>query len=215
MAKSGYQNRRRQNERESAGHEIDLQSGFTVRVKPLPPYYKDLINDNFPLRDYPTRKIRLAAGDVVDWPYKPSEEEPSKDDEDYDLWITWHAVDRDREDTEKQRTRARNDFLLANCVEVLEGPVDFEDDEWVYKVEAAFQEQNYTVPEHPGARLLVFLKTQVITDPTEFEVLVQLSIAPEVRMQGVLNALRGFQGDMGQGGIVDTTGLFSGRETEL
>jgi hypothetical protein len=74
-----------------------------------------------------------------------------------------------------------------------------EDVEWAQKAEAAFED--WTVPTHPGRRHLVFLKTQVITDADDMEMVVGLSTAAEVTMQGILSALRGFQPDLGQGGL--------------
>jgi len=175
---------------------IELKSGFTVRITPLPPYYKDLIDDTIPLPDYPTRTITLAAGDEIDWPYEPKEEHFDPEHEDYELYVRWKAIDIEREELTKLRNRARSDFLLSNCVGVVDGPYDVDDVEWAQKVEAAFDD--WRVPTHPGRRYLIFLRTQVLTDTEDLELVIRLSTAAEVTYQGVLNALRTFPVDMGQ-----------------
>jgi len=49
-------------------------------------------------------------------------------------------------------------------------------------------------------RLLLFLKTQVITTLMEWELLSQAAIAPEVDMEGIYRAFRSFRRDLGRGG---------------
>lgn len=179
--------------------DVTMASGFTVRVKPMPPYYKDLIDEIIPMPEYPDRQISLMSGDVVGIPYTPPEKPVEPSDADYDLYMRWMAVDARRKEIEIDRKKARSNFFIVNCVSIADGPVDINSEEWVYRVEAAFP--NYKVPTHPGKRLLVFLKTQVITKPEEMELLVEKSTYPEVSMQGILNALRGFQSIVEQGTI--------------
>jgi hypothetical protein len=181
-----------------------MKSGFTVRVKSLPPYYKDLIDDTIPLPEYPTRTITLAAGDEVEWPYEPKEEHFEPDHEDYELYVRWKAVDEDIEKLTKLRKTSRRNFLLSNCVDVVDGPYDLDDVEWVQRVEATFED--WSVPTHPGRKYLIFLMTQVITNAEDMEMVIQLSTAAEVSMQGVLNALRSFPSDLGQGEIGEDVG---------
>lgn len=174
-----------------SGIELNLSSGFTVFVKPLPPYYIDVIEEILPLPEFPTRKIVLAAGDIAEWPYEPTDEAASPDHEDYTLYAKWKSVKIQRESILQKRDKARKDFLLSNCVRVVTGPVKYESDDWVNRVEAAFE--NYTVPEHEGKRLLIFLKTQVIATPEELEVIINYALSPEVTVQGIINALQGFR----------------------
>ncbi len=133
----------------------------------------------------------LAAGDVADWPYEPTKEAEDPGHEDHQLYLKWKSIERERELTNIKRDRARKDFLLSTCVDVLDGPIEFESEDWMDKVEAAFED--YVVPEHYGKRLLVFLKTQVITTPEEFEMILGYSLSQEVSMQGIIRALQGFQ----------------------
>ncbi len=192
-------NRRKSNKESLNSTTIPLKSGFTVCIRPLPPYYKDLIDDTIPLPEYPTRIITLAAGDEIDWPYKPDEEHSDPEHEDYELYVRWKSVDVERNERTDMRNRARMDFLLSSCVDVVDGPYDVNDVEWAQKVEAPFED--WTVPTHPGRRHLIFLKTQVITDADDMDMVVKLSTAAEATMQGIISALRGFRPDLGQGGL--------------
>lgn len=185
---------------EPYGIKLPLSSGFIVFVKPLPPYYKDIINETLLMPEYPCRKIDLAAGDVIDWPYEPPEEPLEAGHEDYELYISWKSIDEERKRVEVSRKKARMDFLLVNCVNVLDGPVKFEDDEWIKRVEASFSDGDYAMPEHWGKRYLVFIKSQVITTMVEMETILQYALSPEVSMQGIINALRGFRSEMGETG---------------
>ncbi len=198
MAKRKH-NRRKSNTESLNSTTIPLKSGFTVCIRPLPPYYKDLIDDTILLPAYPTRIITLASGDEIDWPYEPDEEHFDSEHEDYELYVRWKSVDVERNERTDMRNRARMDFLLSSCVDVVDGPYDVDDVEWAHKVEAPFED--WTVPTHPGRRHLVFLKSQVITDAEDMDMVVKLSTAAEVTTQGILSALRGFQPDLGQGGL--------------
>ena len=180
-----------------SSHVIPMKSGFTVRIRPLPPYYKDLIDETIPFPEYPIRIITLASGDEVEWPYEPKDEHFDPEHEDYDLYMRWKSVDAKVAELTLIRNKARVNFLLSSCVDVVEGPYDLDDVEWAQRVEAAFE--NWSVPTHPGRRYLVFLKTQVITDVEDMEIVISLSTAAEATMQGVLSALRGFPVDLGQG----------------
>lgn len=180
------------------GQELSLSSGYTVFIRPLPPYYKDLIEQQLPMPEYPNRKIKLFAGDEVDWPYEPPKEDISKDHEDYELFVKWHQVDRMRKEVEKIRSVVRVDYLLSMCVDVVDGQYTVEDVEWAERLEAAFD--NFKVPEHKGKRYLYFLKHIVITNSDEFSMIISLSTSPEVTMQGIINALRGFQHQVEEGG---------------
>jgi hypothetical protein len=166
-------------------------SGYEIIVKPLPPYYKDLIEQQFPLPEYPKRKITLIAGDVVEWPYEPSDDIPEEDSEDYELYIRWHDIDRSRAEISKLQKQASVDYLLSMCVEVVDGEYSIDDENWVLKLEGAFD--NYEVPKHKGRRFLTFLKHFVITTKEEMDYVIHVSTSPEVTMQGILDALQGFQ----------------------
>lgn len=179
------------------GTEFTLASDYTVFVQPLPPYYKDLVEQQFPLPEYPKRKIQLIAGDVVDWPYEPPDVPVAEDHVDYDLYMLWNIADKARKEIVILRNVARVDYLLAMCVRVIEGEFTLDSDEWASNLEAAFP--NFQVPEHKGKRYLLFLKHVVIRSAEEMDLVISMCTSPEVTMQGVINALRGFQDKMEEG----------------
>lgn len=184
--------------KEALSKTFELSSGFTISVQPLPPYYIDFIEDEFPLEDYPKRKVMLVGGDTVELEYTPPEQMPDADNiEDYELYVKWHAVALENAGIMKLRERARRDFLLSTCVTIVSGPIDIASNEWVQKLEAAMPE-GYEVPTHPGKRILAFLKSQVIRSAPEYGAIIQATMFTEATMQGVGDALRGFQNEMGR-----------------
>ena len=188
---------------------MDTHSGFVIEIKPLPPYYLDVIEEVLIMPSYPARIITLASGDQIPWDYKPEEGiELEPGDDDYDLWAKWMAVDKARGDVSKARELAKRNFLLSNCVRVITGPVHVKNQDWVDKVEAAFPD--YTMPEHPGKRLLIFLKTQVISSPEEMEIIIYNAVSREVTMQGIMSALQGFQHKVAEDGLAGGSEQSSG-----
>lgn len=178
--------------KESAGVTLNLPSGYSVRVRPMPPYYIDIVEDALPLPEYPKRRIVLTAGDVIEIDYKPPENMPSEQDADYELYLRWLAADQRRVEVERLRKRARMDYLLSTCVDIVgDGPKSYKNPTWMTEVEAAFP--NYKVPVNPGKRRLVFLKTYVISAPEWMDLILRTALAEEATMQGIMSALRSFQ----------------------
>lgn len=171
----------------------DLASGFTISVKPLPPYYMDWIDDVYPVPEYPKRQIKLMTGDTDYWPYKPPDIQPSEDNrEEYELYQRWLVADAARGDIENKRNRARRDFMLSNCVTVVAGPYTMDDPEWLENVEAPFVASK-RVPMHKGYRKLLFIKTQVIVTLDDWVRVSQTATYEEVAMSGVVAAMRGYE----------------------
>ena len=176
---------------------FELSSGFTVSVKPLPPYYLDFVEDKLPLEKFPMRKLNLASGESFDIDYIPPDKIPeSSSTEEYELYLAFKSVEKKNAEIIRKRERLRSDFLLSNCVVVESGPVKFEDKDWVYRLEASLPD--YKVPEHPGQRLLAFLKSNVITTIKEREIIVEVACFPEVNLQGIVDALQGFRNKVGR-----------------
>jgi hypothetical protein len=172
-----------------------LSSGFTISVKPLSPYYMDFIEDVFRFPEFPKRKIKLTSGEFIDYEYTPPKVPPTDAGEEFDLYLKYKAVETSISKIEILRERARRDFLLSTCVTIEEGgPIDYNSEEWTYKVEAAFP--NYTVPKHEGKRKLVFLKAIAITSVEETELIIQRCLHQEVNMQSIIDALQGFRTKM-------------------
>jgi hypothetical protein len=172
-----------------------LTSGFIVMVKPLPPYYMDFIEDTIPMPELPKRAVKLAAGDTIYFEYKLPEVEPAVADPDYDLYLRYMSTLEEIKKIEAKQERVRRDFLLSNCVDVEDGPVELDSEEWVIKLESSVP--GFHVPKDPGGRRLTFLKSIVITTIADMNDIVKLSVFQEATMQGILNALQGFQPKVG------------------
>ena len=182
---------------EQKGIRLTLSSGFTVLVKPLPPYYLDFIEEQFPLKKYPTRKMKLIAGDIIDIEYLiPNSVPEASNVEEYELYISYKNAEAKNDEIEVLREKARTDFLLSNCVVIESGPIELSSEDWVNRVEAAFP--NYKVSTHPGKRLLAFLKSNVIVDAKERSAIIESACYQEVNLQGIIDALLGFQLEMGR-----------------
>ena len=180
---------------EQKGIKMVMSSGFTILVKPLPPYYLDFIDEQIPLQELPKRKLHLASGDVIEIEYLPPEAVPDSENvEEYELYLEYKATIDKNLELDKKRERARSDFLLSNCVYIESGPIDFNSQDWVTRLEASFQ--NYSVPQHPGKRLLAFLKSNVILHTEERSAIVETACFQEVNLQGIIDALCGFQLEM-------------------
>lgn len=174
-----------------------LQSGFVVAVKPLPPYYLDFINEELPLPDLPMRKLTLKSGDVVDFEYIVPDAAPDVTDVDeFELYMLHKQAIRKRNEVNDIRNKMRQDYLLSTCVDILEGPVDINSDEWIKRIQAALP--SYVVPPEPYKRRLAFIKAVVITTLDEQNNILNASIFPEVTMQSITNALQGFQVSLGR-----------------
>ena len=166
-------------------------TGFTIEVVPLPPYYMDVVEESIPLLDHPKREVQLLGGATDYFPYDPPDEVPSKDDrEEYEMYMRWAGITLENANRSVQRDRVRRDFALSNCVRIKDGPYTCEDDEWLMRVSAAFEDFHY--PTNEGARRLLFIKTQIITTSEENEWILNHCMFPEVTMQGVENSLRRF-----------------------
>lgn len=177
---------------------LDLISGFTVIVKPLPPYYLDFIEDKYPFVDYPKRELTLAGGDILEIDYELPEQQPSADNiEEYELYVRWHAANNENVKLKALRDKTRRDFLLATCVTVQSGPVQESDPSWVIDIESAIE--GYKVPTHSGKRRVDFLKAVVIRSQGDLQKIVESAMFPEVTMQGIETALQGFQNEVERG----------------
>jgi hypothetical protein len=185
---------------EEAQYELEFltESGFSLEITPIPPYYLDIIEDVYPFLDYPTREIVLLAGDIIQQPYNPPEDEPDSEHEDYDIFHRWHDVDRHNTEIKRRRNRARRDLLLSLCIEIKDGPIDIEDPTWITNLEAPFGDTDFKVPEHEGQKKLMFLKYIVIRSTEEAGIVVQAAMYKEVTLEGISTALSGFPSKVGR-----------------
>ena len=171
----------------------DLDSGFLVEVTGLPPYHLDFVEEALPLPEFPSIHYVNPAGDAFELEYTPPDECPDvvDDEEGYYLYMQWHSVSAKRIEITQERIKTRRDFVLSNCVHVLDGPYDIEDDDWVMELEGALVGYGYKVPEHRGARRLAFIKSKVIVSDSDWFVVRDASIYAEITVDGVYSAMDG------------------------
>jgi len=171
---------------------LQLSSGFTIEVRPLPPYYLDFMDDALPYLDPVKREIVLAAGDIHTINYTVPETPPDVSDaEEYALYVKHIEIAQKNQEILTIRDRSRRDYLLVSCVEVKEGPVDINDNEWLERLLTSMPE--IEPPATPQKRKLMFLKAVVIGSQSDYAAIIQASLFQEVNMQGVTSALRGFR----------------------
>jgi hypothetical protein len=187
--------------------EINLSSGFVVRVRALPPYYKDFIEDALPYIPIPKRTLHLLAGDVTTVEYIVPETFPEEPEE-LELYLQYKTALEKNKEIDIQRGKARMNFLLVNCVEVVSGPTTIDDPTWISKLEMSLP--NYKVPTDQGLRYVAFVKSQVITSQPEMEAILNAALYTEVDMQGVIAALHHFQDTISRSGLVGVNQVAAG-----
>jgi hypothetical protein len=169
--------------------QIPLSSGFVVNIRPLPPYYADFIDDALPLVPLPKRKLTMVA-ETVEVEYIEPESFPTETSE-QELYLLYKTAQDKNKEIEKLREKQKMKFLLLNCLDILDGPFKIEDPKWVSRLESALP--NFHVPADPSERMVIFIKSQVITTQPELDEIINASLFPEVDMQGIINALSHFQ----------------------
>jgi len=167
----------------------ELQSGFSVRITMLPPYHMDFVEEALPLEKHPVIYFRNVAGDDFQLEYKPPKNPPDpSEEEDYTLYMRWHYVEERNVEIMKERVKARRDFLLCNCVHVVAGPYDLDDDDWVMELEGSLDKYGYGIPTHPGAKRLAFIKSKVVTSLEDWEYIKARVVFIEVTFEGIIAA---------------------------
>ena len=89
---------------------------------------------------------------------------------------------------------------MSMCVNILDGPIDIDDSEWIERLEAPFVEEGKersVILNHQGQKRLLFLKYIVITDLESLELILNDAVFKEVNMQGISHALHNFRGEVG------------------
>jgi hypothetical protein len=172
------------------GTQFTLVSGFSIIAKPLPPYYNDFIEDALPLIPLPKRTLHLKAGDSIDVEYLEPAEFPSDTDE-QELYLRYKTAVSDNITIESQRKRAKMNYLINTCIEIVSGPIEESDMAWKNKIQQSLP--NYVLPTDPGLLHVAFVKSQVITTQLELDSVLSACFYPEVNIQGIVNALSHFQ----------------------
>lgn len=179
-----------------------LDSKYVVRVRLMGPFAFDHIEQRYRDPEAVMRKIVTDPGDVILWPYQPEEGRPppSPDDrEEYELWARWQARQYIARRNLALRQRETAHFFLMEAIEVVRGPhpniVN-----WAFR---KFKLWRWLFSRTSdgfffAGRYLHWLKTVVIASTEDWRRVQQAATAREVTMDGILDAARQFQREMGQ-----------------
>jgi len=181
---------------------LKVPSGFTLKVGRLPPFMFDLlerddIKDTGPM----IIKVKLLsinkpeANLTQDWPYEPPTDDEGNilkldRDESPQAWVyyqQWRLHEKDRQDRAQLRSQERWNLLMVNSVEILDGPIDIDEDSWLEPLLYLISD-----PKSVGERKLVFFKTKVITGKSTKDVINKLAFVEEVTVEGLKLAFDSF-----------------------
>lgn len=181
---------------------LTVPSDYTIRVKRLPPFLFDL-KQGADLKDPGPFKITIKVLEQLKPPGYDQEilYEPPKDDDDRiycpdreqheQAWVyfqQWRAYEADRLDRHQLRVQQQWDLALVNCILVEAGPEEMMDDTWLEPML-----EFIGAPESPGARKILFLKSQVIGDTNTRDVIRFLYNVQEVTLEGLKQAFDSFR----------------------
>jgi len=175
-----------------------LSSGFVVEVGTLGPHALWPIEQKYKDPGPWTYQVETKIEGIVEFIYDPPNESPDKekDPEGWELYQCWRSHEAKRQAIREQYVQARTLFMLLNCVTVIDGPCTVDDTEWYKRIEHMVSEPKT----HSERRLLFFLTQVFAISSNEFQLITQRAVAPEVTIEGVLEALEGFRSSMGGDG---------------
>ena len=184
---------------------LKIPSGFTLKVGRLPPFMFELleredIKDTGPfiikLKLLP--KLNPDGNAYQDWPYEPPTDsdgkifEPDRE-EAQQAWVyyqQWRLHEKDRVERSIMRSHERWNLLLVNSIDIIDGPIDINDDGWLEPLLYLVSD-----PKSVGERKLLFLKTKVITGQSTKDILERLVMVKEVTLEGLKLAFDSFLSD--------------------
>ena len=182
---------------------LKLPSEFTVKISRMPPFLFDMLQTE-DLKD-PGQfkiKVRLLAN------LKPDEKieqeilwHPPRDDDDkiivpewdeeskaWAYYKQWELHERRRAEVFQELAQRKWNFILLKCVEVMDGPYDIADNDWLEPMLYVVKE-----PESFGERKILFLKSQVIAPQQAMHVISFFVNVQEVTMEGLKKAFDSFR----------------------
>ena len=182
---------------------IKVPSEFTLKIKRLPPFIYESIEEE-DIKDLGPFKITVKLLQI-NMPEAHLEQEiiyePPTDENDQIVepdretneagWVyykEWEAHEQERAERIVLRGRRRWDFTMLNCIEIVDGPIEMEDDGWLEPLLSMI-----SLPESFGDRKLLFLKTQVIYPTEAREVIGFFVRVQEVTMEGLKKAFDSFR----------------------
>jgi hypothetical protein len=184
-------------------------------VKTLGPFALDPLRARWRDPGDFTYKVQTKAEGEIDFIYDlpdPLPDPPPDGDQDtWELYQAYLAHERRRRVIAEGFERDAMNLAMLNCFDVLDGPISWDDDDWLDRLSPFLDE----LPESRAERMVLFRKTQVFAIPfEEWAAIRQITIAPEVNLEGLLHALEMFRVEMGWGGAPPDMGYAASGETE-
>ena len=184
---------------------LKVPSGFTLKVGRSPPFMFDLLERD-DIKDPGPMIIKLKllainkpdANITQDWPYEPPTDSEGNilkldRDESPQAWAyyqQWRLHEMDRRDRTHERIKERWNILLVNSIDIIDGPIDINDSEWLEPLLYLISD-----PQSVGERKVVFLKCKVITGVHTKDVIEKLAFVEEVTVEGLKIAFDSFLRD--------------------
>lgn len=182
---------------------IKVPSEFTLKIKRLPPFIYESIEEE-DIKDLGPFKITVKLLQInmpeahleQEIIYEPPTDdngmivEPDRETQEAG-WVyykEWEAHEQKRAERIVLRGRRRWDFTMLDCIEILDGPIKMEDEDWLEPLLSMISR-----PESFGERKLLFLKTQVIYPTETREVIGFFVRVQEVTMEGLKKAFDSFR----------------------
>jgi hypothetical protein len=182
---------------------LKIPSGFTVKISRLPPFMLDLV-DTGALRDPGPFKIKvrllanLRPDDHIEqeilWdPPKDKEgniivPEWNEEDKGFAYYKQWEMHESNRREIFGMRAQKRWEIILQNSIEVLNGPVEMESDDWLEPLLGVIER-----PKTYAERKILFMKTQVVYPEQVLVVLGFFVNVQEVTLEGLYQAFDSFR----------------------
>jgi hypothetical protein len=197
---------------------IKVPSDFTLKIKRMGPFMFDVMNDQdlkdpgpFMITVKLLEKTRPQDNIEQTILYQPPKDddgnivEPDRYNPDMErAWMyykQWQLHEHKRRELVVTRGSKRLDFALRNCIEVLDGYVDINDEVWVEPIRDMIGDFLSV-----GDRLVTFLKTQVVRTQVCWDVVNFLLKVEEVTIEGLKQAFDSFLGRVEWGKVVDAIG---------
>lgn len=181
--------------------ELELISGYTVRVRGRGPFTFSHIAERHPELPVVIRMIELATGDTGTWPYDPPDTPPDPSDvEEWSIYVRWRTREHKNKQILLESQRDRIEFFKLNCIDVIKTPF-WSPLVWAVNVGKWWLRLFGRVPDKIlfRARYLKFMDVEVIRSTEDWSQIQQAGIVPEVTVQSVLDAAhRNFPGDVGR-----------------
>lgn len=198
---------------------LTIPSGFKIKVKRLGPHTFRVLDSREDLKDPGPFRIKVKLLENTH-PEMQLEEEiiysPPMDDSNipkcpdkekhpraWAYFQQWLAHADKRREVALIKDQERSKLFMLNSIEILAGPLQVEDDEWLRRIECVLYGH---MPTMWSERLLLFLQTQVITTVSTQDIIRKLATVEEVTLKGLRQAFDSFRSAVQRDAAIQSDG---------